>query len=285
MADHSTFRLLRFHFSLFLMPVFLLALAMLPAVDWYSALLVFLILHFLVYPSSNGYNSYMDRDTTPIGGLEHPPMPTRRLFVVTIWMDVIAVTLGLLVSVYFAAGVLLYIAASRAYSYRGIRLKRFPVVGYVVVVVCQGALVFFLSYHGMSVNKTLNVPLLPMGAASCLIGGYYPLTQVYQHEADRADGIVTISMLLGKMGTFVFCGGVFALATVLMFLTFEDSEPSFFPVFLGCMLPVLVFFSIWALRVRKNEAQANFRNSLRMNVLAATCTSVCFIILIVMQHF
>src|ERR1051325_946851 len=130
----STLQLLRFHFSFFLMPVYWWALGQ--AVENRSggrALLVFLILHLLVYPASNGYNSFMDRDTSPIGGLEKPLQPTPQLFVVTVCMDIAAVLLSFFISWIFAAGILLYILASRAYSYRKIRLKKFPLTGYLTV--------------------------------------------------------------------------------------------------------------------------------------------------------
>src|SRR5438045_2996854 len=133
MLQRSTIQLLRFHFSLFLLPVYLFALSQAPFIHVSRALLVFAILHLLVYPSSNGYNSYMDRDETPIGGLASPLQPTRQLFVASVVMDLVAVLLSLLVSFPFAAGVLLYIMASRAYSYRGIRLKQYPFLGFLTV--------------------------------------------------------------------------------------------------------------------------------------------------------
>ncbi len=284
MLRRSTIQLLRFHFSFFLLPVYLFALSQVPEVSWQDALIIFFVLHVLVYPSSNGYNSYMDRDETPIGGLKSPLKPSRQLFYTTIAMDVIAVTIGCFISFYFAAGVLLYILASRAYSYRGIRLKKYPVIGYLTVVIFQGASIFFISYHGSSVNKTLDVPLLPMLAAACLIGGYYPLTQIYQHDDDRKDGVLTISMLLGKRGSFIFCGGIFAAATLLIFVTFyyQHQLRSFY-IFLLSMLPMVLFFSAWMMKVWKNEAEANFKNSLWMNILASCCTTICFLTLIILR--
>jgi 1,4-dihydroxy-2-naphthoate octaprenyltransferase len=283
---HSTIQLLRFHFSLFLLPVYLFALSQLDRIDWVDAVTVFFILHGLVYPSSNGYNSYMDRDETPIGGLAKPLRPTKQLFYVTIIMDIIAIGLSMVISIYFAMGVLLYILASRAYSYRGIRLKKFPLTGYLIVIIFQGALTFFLSYHGSSVDKTLQIPFWPALASSFLIGGYYPLTQIYQHEEDLKDGVVTISYKLGKKGTFVFCGIVFALATAAMFFTFDErGQLQFFFIFAVCMLPMIFFFMQWMVRTWKDQTKADFKNSLRMNLLASGCTTICFLILIIMKGF
>ena len=70
MLKADTIKLLRLPFSFFLFPIYLFALSQVPAIDWLKAALIFFIIHFLIYPASNAYNSYMDRDTGPIGGLE-----------------------------------------------------------------------------------------------------------------------------------------------------------------------------------------------------------------------
>ena len=177
-----------------------------------NAILIFIILHILVYPSSNGYNSFMDRDSTPIGGLKAPMKPTPQLFAVTVAMDLAAICLSFLVSAIFAAGIALYILASRAYSYRKIRLKQYPVIGYLTVIFFQGAVTFFLVYHGSDSLHTLQIPASALIASSLLIGGFYPLTQIYQHEADYSDGVITISYVLKYNGTFIFTGIVYVLA-------------------------------------------------------------------------
>ena len=285
MSNKSTLQLLRIPFSFFLMPVYWFALGqVLPENrNWPRALLILFILHILVYPASNGYNSYMDRDTSPIGGLEHPPTPTRQLFFVTVAMDILALLLSLFISARFTAGLAIYILASRAYSYRGIRLKRLPVLGYLTVIICQGALVFFLVYHGSHINRDLHAPLEAMIISSLLIGGFYPLTQVYQHEADRKDGIKTISMLLGIRGTFIFTAIVYTLAMLLMvYYFFSTLQINEFYLLATSMLPILVYFFIWAVKVWKNPMQANFTNTMRMNLLASVCTNAGFIAVLIM---
>lgn len=286
MLQKSTIQLLRFHFSLFLLPVYLFALSQLHDINKAKAILIFIILHVLVYPSSNGYNSYMDKDESPIGGLSKPMQPTKQLFYVSIAMDILAISLALAISIYFTIGIIVYILASRAYSYRGIRLKKYPILGYLTVVICQGALIFYITYHGAGAVQALNIPVLPMIASSCLIGGYYPLTQVYQHLEDKKDGVQTISLLLGKRGTFIFCGLIFALATVILFLTFkQQNNLRFFWLFIICMSPMALFFSKWTMQVWKDERAANFRNSLTTNLLASVCTSVCFLIILILNRF
>jgi 4-hydroxybenzoate polyprenyltransferase and related prenyltransferases len=282
----STFQLLRVHFSFFLMPVYWFALSKVSHINWADALLVFIILHLLVYPASNGYNSYMDRDTGSIGGIRHPLQPTIQLFYVTVGMDIIAVLAGFIISPIFASGIALYIIASRAYSYRKIRLKKYPIAGYLTVIVFQGAVTFFLVYHGCESNHTLHVPVIAMIAASLLIGGFYPLTQIYQHSDDKKDGVTTISYKLGYRGTFIFTGIVYAFAfTALALQFFLNLEWSRFFILQIFMIPVIVYFFLWAKKVWRDENEANFKNTMRMNFLASACTNSGFLTLLIIRLF
>src|SRR5688572_18110570 len=117
MIKFSTIQLLRFPFSFFLMPVYWFALSQVAEINVQHAILIFIILHLLVYPASNGYNSFMDRDTESIGGIKNPQQPTRQLYYFTLLLDGTSLILSLLISPYFFGGILLFIAASRAYSY------------------------------------------------------------------------------------------------------------------------------------------------------------------------
>lgn len=280
----STLQLLRFHFSFFLMPVYWFALSQVNKINWHDAILIFIILHVLVYPASNGYNSYMDRDTGSIGGIKNPLQPTKQLFYVTVFMDLLAVVLSFLITPIFAMGILLYILASRAYSYRKIRLKKYPVIGYLTVVIFQGAITFFLVYHGSKSIHTTNVPVIAMVAASLLIGGFYPLTQIYQHDDDLKDGVQTISYKLGYKGTFLFTGIIYAAAFTMLAVQFSlNLEWNRFLLLQIFMLPVLVYFFIWFRKVSKNIKEANFKNTMRMNLLASVCTNIGFITLLILH--
>ena len=282
----STLQLLRFHFSFFLMPVYWFALSQVPAINWSNAILIFFILHLLVYPASNGYNSYMDRDTTPVGGLKNPMQPTKLLFYVTILMDTLALLLSLMISPLFAFGIFFYILASRAYSYRKIRLKKYPVTGYLTVIIFQGVVTFFLVFQGSSSNPSSQIPVLAMIASGLLIGGFYPLTQIYQHREDYNDGVTTLSYMLGYKGTFIFTGIIYAFAFLSLGWYFY-SESAFFKFIIIqiFMLPVIVYFFTWFSKVFKNISEANFKNTMRMNILASACTNLGFITLLIIKSF
>jgi 1,4-dihydroxy-2-naphthoate polyprenyltransferase len=286
MISSSTIKLLRIPFSFFLSPIYFFALAQVPEINWFNAVLIFIILHFIIYPASNGYNSYMDRDTESIGGLEKPPPPSRQLFWVTVVLDSIGILLSLMIGPIFTLVMLFYIGASKAYSYRGIRLKKFPYLGYLVVIIFQGAVTFWLVYYGSDINHNLSVPWQGMVICSLLVGGFYPLTQIYQHKQDFQDGVSTISYKLGYKGTFIFCALVYILAWIFMAQFFIGKKQGNQLLIVGIFfIPVIVYFIRWFVLVYKNYKEANFRNTMKMNWLAATCTNISFMILLIWRWF
>jgi 1,4-dihydroxy-2-naphthoate octaprenyltransferase len=282
----STIQLLRIHFSLFLLPVYLFAIGEVPDLYLPDAVIIFLVLHLLVYPSSNGYNSFMDRDEESVGGILKPMQPTKQLYHLSLVMDGLAIIVSLSISLLFTTCLLAYILASRAYSYRGIRLKKYPLTGYLTVIIFQGAMVFFMTYHGSSQSKTSDVPALAIVASSLLIGGFYPLTQIYQHQADLKDGVKTISYKLGYRGTFIFTAIIYVCAMIVLAQYFYTvNEQNKFFILATCMLPVLVYFFRWAAKVWIDVRKADFVNTMRMNLIASVCTNLAFFTLLIWKFF
>lgn len=287
--DMSTLKHLRFKFSFFLLPVFLFALSQSESVNWKKAVTGFIILHLLLFPSSNGYNSYQDRDETSIGGLKHPPEVKENLFYVTLLFDSLALLAGLMVSVYLSLFLLIFIIMSRLYSYRKVRLKKHPVIGFFTVFVFQGAFVYLMSKASIShfsfSNFFTNDNLICMGISSLFIGSMYPLTQIYQHEADKKDGVISISYRLGYNGTFVFSAILFALGSCLLFIYFNNKgEYISLVLFTLIIVPVVTFLLKWHQKVRKNILNANYENTMKINVLSSVCMNVFFTILIINNH-
>ncbi|MEQ8812426.1 MAG: ubiquinone biosynthesis protein UbiA, partial [Imperialibacter sp.] len=73
MLQKATWLHLRIPFSFYLLPVFVFACATVKPGGLLLTGIIFLILHLFLYPASNGFNSYFDKDEESIGGLEHPP--------------------------------------------------------------------------------------------------------------------------------------------------------------------------------------------------------------------
>ncbi len=285
----NTLKLLRIPFSLLLMPLFLFAVSQTENIDASKMIISFLIIHLLVYPASNGYNSYIDRDEGSIGGLEKPPMPTDMLFYLTILMDIVAVFLAFYyIGVAFFIGILIYILVSRAYSSPLIRLKKYPIGGFLTVMFFQGAFTYWMAVVGITGNVPhfSNSLLFILIACSFQIAGAYPLTQIYQHQQDLDDDVITLSYKLGYRGTFLFTASQFLLSNIFYFLYFRTIErPHDFFVLALFFLPIIVYFVYWFSLVWNHNNEANFKNTMRMNLIAAICMNGCFSFLIYIKYF
>ncbi len=276
--------LMRIPFSVYLMPVFWFALSAFERFETGRAVAVFMILHLLVYPASNGYNSYYDRDEESIGGLEKPPKVTRELMHLVLLFDVLAVAFALWLSPLFGALVALYLLISKAYSYEGIRLKKYPIISTLVVTFFQGAFTFAMVQIGvgLSVSEVLQQPNIWFALVSTLfLCGSYPLTQIYQHKEDKQRGDKTLSLLLGVKGTYIFAAISLLLgSSLLLWLYFDQGQVRNIIIFLICTLPILYFFVGWALRAQRNAEEVNYSNTMLMNKISSICISTAFVLMI-----
>lgn len=277
---------LRFPFSFFLLPIFVFG--MIHSYPWNNGpFWLFLILHLLAYPASNGYNSLQDRDTESIGGIEHPEEVPAQMLWVSLLMDLMAVSFMYLnYDIVSTMLLVAYILASRAYSYRGIRLKRFPIIGFLVVIIFQGAMIFLMTVTALSGEFAIDLPIaLGMAVSAAMIGASYPLTQVYQHIQDQEDGVKTISLLLGVRGTFLFAIGGMLVFNLLILSYFQWVMDSWrwMLLFLLISAPAGSFLVNWAKKVWRDESQANFKNSMQMSVRGSLCMNLFFIIWLILQ--
>lgn len=262
---------LRLPFSLLLLPVYLFALATVPMLNNTSAVLVFLILHLFIYPASNGYNSFFDKDEGSIALIKEPPKVNHYLYITAISLEWIGVLLALLVSFKFCVCVLIYNFLSKAYSHPSIRLKKYPIGSFLLVFIFQGGFIYYTVYTALVPDFLAFTAddLLPALICSCLIGASYPLTQIYQHDEDSKRGDKTLSLLLGYIGSFLFSGFVFFVGLSLMLFYWVKQNQIFnFYAFAICSLPLLIYFVWWFFKVMKDVKAANFINAMRMTLIS-----------------
>jgi 4-hydroxybenzoate polyprenyltransferase len=278
---------MRIPFSVYLMPIFWFALSSLERFSYGRAAAVFLILHLLVYPASNGYNSYFDRDEGSIGGLKNPPRVTQSLFRLVVLFDTLAVGTALLLDLWFGLAILVYLLVSKAYSYDKIRLKKYPIASTVVVIFFQGAFTYFLVQVGTGLTgpqlwEPTNLWLA--GVSSLFLCGSYPLTQIYQHTEDAQRGDRTLSLLLGIRGTWIFAGLSLLVASgILLAIYWLTGQNPAIVIFLACTLPVTLFFGWWVRQMEKDPGQANFDNTMRMNKISALSISLAFLLILLFK--
>lgn len=282
--QNPVFRHLRFSFSWFLLPPFMMGWLMVPNSEPERVWQLAFVLHLLVYPSSNAYNSSQDHDEGSIGGMEHPPKAPKSLRWWCLGLDFLALAISTFWWIPLGIGIGAYILASRAYSWRPLRLKKFPFLGFFTVAFFQGPWVILLCAAFLPRQpfgwEQLATPGLWYIASLLVLAGSYPLTQVYQHTADKADGVLSISALLGVQGTFRFSAATFSVAGPFLLLPLWLEGRNSALLFLAlALIPTLCFFLSWWKKVRCDETAANFKNTMTMNLVASSSLNLVLLLI------
>jgi 1,4-dihydroxy-2-naphthoate octaprenyltransferase len=285
MFTSSSWLHLRIPFSYFLLPVFLFSLAVSPNISAGPILWTFIIIHFFLYPASNGFNSYFDKDEKSIGGLKHPPPVNKGLYYLSLLFDAIAIILGAItINIPFAIMLFIYGLVSKAYSHPQIRLKKLPITGWVVAGLFQGLFTFMMCYIGINKYSIENVfslsVLIPGTLSTIMLWANYPMTQIYQHEEDAERGDMTLSRRLGVLGTFYFVGATFTVVMigfVLYFYFFFSGKYAW--MFLLVLFPIAAYFVFWFVRVYQDKSKADYSHTMWLNFISATCLNAFFLYL------
>lgn len=282
---------MRIPFSVYLMPVFWLSFSVLPIAgwSWISVAAVFAVLHLLLYPASNGYNSLIDQDTEPVGGIKSPPPVTVHLRVLVLIFDILSIAMSFWIGLYFGFCVSVYWLVSKAYSSPTIRLKKKPVLSWLIVSVFQGGWSVYMIWCGILGNDAIvdsSDKLLWPIIATLFLAGSYPMTQIYQHESDTRRGDRTISVLLGIKGTFIFSFVFIFLGAGLLVISFiQSGEPVAILILLASTGPSFWFFFTWAKKVWKDVRNADFEHTMRFNSISSLGLSFGFILLTFLKFF
>ena len=133
-------------------------------------LLAFLLLHVLLYGGANAFNTYYDRDTGPIGGLERPPPVRRELLPWSLGLQATGFPLALLVSLRFAAIYLTLFLLFTAYSHPAVRIKRRPWWSLAAIGLGQGGLGFLAGWTSVLRNGDAEAAKSFLGADCGLCG-------------------------------------------------------------------------------------------------------------------
>ncbi len=259
---------LRLMFQFFLSPIFLWGFLLADGRMGLPLLIGYLAFHLFGYAGGTAFNSYYDRDTGPIGGLEHPPpVPSGLLPFALAWQFiglVATLTLNLLLVVIYVS----MFALSVAYSHPRIRFKGKPVAALTTVALGQGVLAFLAGWACArgELSSVLALPaLMGLAAATLLTVGFYPLTEIYQIAEDRQRGDRTLAIWLGPARTFRFAqvslvvGGLCAIGLII--LRYQPLEALLLSLFLA---GVFVVIRGWSRAFSQASIADNFRMAMRL---------------------
>ena len=288
----STISHLRIKNTLHVAPVVLFAISQNPSLSVQGTILTVVILHLFIFPASVGYNSYFDKDTKPTGGIKEPLPVHKSLYWVATLLELSAVGLSLLVNTAFLICILITIVASRFYSHPAIRIKAKPIVGYLWVAFFQGGYSYVMVHLGIASDPAealLQVPtsqvLLPAAFCCFLVGGSYPLSQIYQFEEDKERGDITIAIVMGYTGTFILCLASLVIGygfVAAYFLTW--SQPSHLLILTALFSAPCLFVAWWFKQVHTDVGHANHDNAMRMAKISGLFGNLAFIILWALNH-
>lgn len=289
----STLVHLRLKNTLHVAPVVLFAISQAPELSIKGAILTVVILHLFIFPASVGYNSYFDKDTKPTGGIKKPLPVHKSLYWVATFLEIAALLLSFLVNIPFVICIVLTIAASRFYSHPKVRIKARPIIGYLWVFFFQGGYSYIMVHLGIASDPGLILDqvfssqfLLPAAFCSFLVGGSYPLTQVYQFEEDRARGDITIAIVMGYAGTFLLSLASLTIGYAFVAIYFVQQNELFHLLILTSLFSApCLFVAWWFWKVLQDQSHANHDNAMRMAKISGLFGNAAFIILGFLNHF
>ena len=208
---------LRLPFQLILAPFMLFGVALSRGhIEVGRFTLAFVVLHVCIYGGTTAYNTHYDKDEGPVGGMENPPPAGPWLLSGGIAIQLAGLVLALFVSAWFFATCFLFALLGVLYSRPVPRLKGKPWPSLFTVMVGQGMLGAIAGACAASQASFDRQLAWGVAGASLLVGGLYPISQVFQMKEDAARGDHTLALLLGRAGTLRLAAGLFTAGSVCL---------------------------------------------------------------------
>ncbi len=201
-------------------------------------------------PGLNGgtlaFNSAHDRDTEDIAYLRSPPPPPSWLAAAAIATMLAALAGGLVLGLGFAAVTAGCVLLSLLYSHPRTRWKGVPgldlavnMVGYGAGTTLAGLLAGQAAWRSPAPPDTPS--WLLVAAFALLFGSFYPLSQLYQLDADRRRGDRTLASALGARRALVLAIALGAAAAPLFLAAASRwrSDAAASPAVIWCLTAAL----------------------------------------------
>jgi 4-hydroxybenzoate polyprenyltransferase len=160
-------------------------------------------------------NSAVDKDKGDIGYLADPPPVPRHLWLYALTLLALGAIGALFLPRQFLVVYLVCAGMAVFYSVPPVRLKAIAGADVLNNSFGYGALTL---YGGWAALGRPPEPMiwLVLAAFFCLFAAFYPLTQVYQYDEDRARGDRTLVIALGKRGALCWATALVVVAFVFL---------------------------------------------------------------------
>jgi 4-hydroxybenzoate polyprenyltransferase len=264
---------LRLHFQLLLAPIFLWGFLLGGGRVGPTAVVAFAIFHVCLYGGATAFNSAYDRDEGPVGGLERPPPVSAALLPFSVAVLLAGWGLSATVSRAFFGLYGAILAFALAYSHPRTRWKAGPWSSLATIFLGQGVLGFLGGWAAAQARLSAALGrdgYLGALTASLIVVGFYPLTQLYQIEADRTRGDRTLAVAWGPARCFRLSQGAFLLGGLavlaLVLGRYGPAEAALGGLF---FLVLLAAVESWRRSFDPRAIIANFHRAMRLNAAAA----------------
>lgn len=272
-------RHLRLPFQLALAPFFLLGswLADVP-LGWTWAL-AGVAVHVGLYGGATVFNGYYDKDRGPIGMMRRPTPVSAGMRDAAVALQLLA--LVVLVAVDGRAGVLgmALFAMGVAYSHPHWRWKSATCKGLLCVAAGQGALAVLLGMFATGVPAFTGRQLAVAAAASLLVLGMYPLTQIYQIDEDRARGDLTLPVRFGWRRAMLLAWSVASCGMALGLFLVRAALPLAWGWLAAAGAAALaVYLGLWAARFARQGPERNHDWAMAASLAVAAPTGLALMV-------
>jgi len=181
-------------------------------VNWPIVGVAWLVWVVMLNGGTLAFNSAYDKDTGPVSYLKAPPPPPPWLAAASLLMMNVGAILGyFVVATVFGLVTSACVVLSVLYSHPAVRLKSKPGWDLMVNMVGYGAGTTIVGISALSGEAPDATGWLFVGGFGLLFGSFYPLSQIYQTEADldRGDRTLTTALGVPKALTAALILGVF----------------------------------------------------------------------------
>jgi 1,4-dihydroxy-2-naphthoate octaprenyltransferase len=266
---------LRLQWQILLVPLFfwgflLAAGPRAPELIGLEFLLVFLIFHVMFYGGATALNSYYDQDEGPVGGLWEPPETTRDLLIFAVGLQILGLILLFFISLPLFVLALIMGFVGNAYSHPAIRLKAYPWTSLLAVSIFQGmggtAAGWLYAADQWQSLFSLKA-ILGLLVAALIITGFYPLTQVYQREEDRKQGVISFAVYAGEKVFPLSIACMLSAAALMGYLAWRYFGPIEALLAIVGLVGLAIFVAIWWSRYDDTDVRVNYLWMMRLGYL------------------
>jgi len=195
------------------------------------------------------FNSYYDKDTSPVAGLERPP-ETHSSMLLGAWVFKIV---GLIVALYlnkiFLLIYILGIILSILYSHKSFRLK-----SYGIIAVLFNFIIGTTTFLVVTSFTATNTAIIYIGsiASGIFLAAIYLMMQVHQKDDDKRRNDISIMVSFGKKRTLIVAMSLMIIAGILSIITLFLAGLSwlYIPISVIYFSTIIILSQAW---MRKNS--------------------------------